>query len=98
MELVRYLIRNKKFRRHQLIGGCYPIAIDGTQKITGKELWGEHWLEREVGNEGEVQYYIHVLEASLVPANGMTLPLMSEFLDYLQGDSDRDKQDCVAPG
>lgn len=94
VELVRYLIRNKKFRRQQLIGGCYPIAIDGTQKITSKELWGEQWLEREVGNEGEVQYYIHVLEASLVLANGMTLPLMSEFLDYLQGDSERNKQDC----
>jgi len=32
IELVNRLIRNKKFTRY-LINNCYPIGIDGTQKI-----------------------------------------------------------------
>ena len=45
-------------------------------------------------HEPHCQYYVYVLEASLCFANGMVVPLMSEFLDYRQGDGDRDKQDC----
>ena len=39
------------------------------------------------------QYYVYVLEASLAFANGMTIPLMSEFLSYAEGDRERNKQD-----
>jgi hypothetical protein len=35
-----------------------------------------------------------VLEANLVLPDGIALPLMSEFLDYTKGDSEREKQDC----
>jgi len=35
-----------------------------------------------------------VLEANLVFYNGLTLPLMSEFLSYAEGDPDNHKQDC----
>jgi len=34
----------------------------------------------------------------LVFANGMRIPLMSEFLDYHKGDTDREKQDCEQRG
>ena len=66
IELVRSLIRKKKFVRY-LIDHRYPIAIDGTQKTTGRVLWDEQWLEREVGkgDEKEKQYYVYVLEAAL---------------------------------
>src|SRR2546430_8824550 len=30
----------------------------------------------------ETQYYVYVLEANLAFANGMTIPLLSEFLTY----------------
>jgi len=40
------------------------------------------------------QYYVYVLEASLAFHNGMTIPLMSEFLSYTEGDTERKKQDC----
>jgi hypothetical protein len=40
------------------------------------------------------QYYVYVLEARLTFANGMTIPLFSEFLDYGAGDQGKDKQDC----
>lgn len=96
IELLRRLTRNKKFRRY-LIAHCYPIAIDGTQKLvrTGP-WWGEEWLERRHARaEGEhVQQYVYVLEANLVFHNGLSLPLLSEFLSYSVGDPDDHKQDC----
>ena len=46
--LVNQLIRNKKFTRY-LINNCYPIGIDGTQKIAFSALWDEHLLQRRTG-------------------------------------------------
>jgi len=95
VELLRALIRKRKFQRY-LVEGCYPIAIDGTQKFASSKLWDTQYLERQVGDENNrrTQYYLYVLEANLAFRNGMTIPLMSEFLDYEQGDSGREKQDC----
>jgi hypothetical protein len=99
--LVNHLIRNKKFTRY-LINNCYPIGIDGTQKIAFSALWDEHLLQRRTGpkldadsNEKQsYQYYVYVLEASLCFRNGMVIPLMSEFLEYATGDGEQRKQDC----
>jgi len=95
IEVVRKMIRNKKFLRY-LVNNCYPIAIDGTQKCVRDVLFTEEWLEREVGkgDDTQMQYYVYVLEASLAFAGGMTIPLMSEFLSYTEGDTDTKKQDC----
>jgi hypothetical protein len=95
IELVRKLIRKKKFVRY-LIDNCYPIAIDGTQKFVRDVLWSEECLEREVGKADDIQtqYYVYVLEANLAFHGGMTIPLMSEFLSYTQGDTDTKRQDC----
>ncbi len=95
LELVHRLVRNKKFARY-LIAGAFPVAIDGTQKLVRGELLSEEWLERQVskGKEKETQYFVYVAEASLAFQNGMTIPLLSEFLDYTQGDTNNDKQDC----
>jgi hypothetical protein len=87
VELLQHLIRNKKFRRY-LIAHCYPIAIDGSQKLVRDgQWWDEHWLERRRQSaEGEaVQQYVYVLEANLVFHNGVTLPLLSEFLNHAEG-------------
>jgi hypothetical protein len=95
--LLRRLLRNKKFHRY-LIKQCYPIAIEGTQKLVRNgQWWGEPWLERhpqEAEGEPCVQQYVYVLEANLVLYNGVTLPLLSEFLSYELGDPDDHKQDC----
>ncbi len=95
IELLRSLIRKRKFHSY-LVDGCYPIAIDGTQKFCSSKLWDPRYLERQVGDEKNrsTQYYLYVLEANLAFRGGMSIPLMSEFLDYQQGDSGRDKQDC----
>ena len=101
IDLVNRLIRNKKFTRF-LINNCYPIGIDGTQKIAFSTLWDEHLLQRKSGakvdpdseQEQDYQYYVYVLEASLCFRNGMVIPLMSEFLEYQPGDGEQSKQDC----
>ena len=95
IELIQRLIRNKKFRRY-LICKCYPVAVDGTQKFVRKEIWSEECLSRQVkdGNGRSKQYYVYVSEASPVFYNGMTIPLMSEFLSYAEGDTENSKQDC----
>jgi hypothetical protein len=97
--LVRDLIRDKKFSDY-LVEGCYLIAIDGTQKMTRRLLPDDAWLQRQVGAEENkwTQYYVYVLEANLVFSNGLSIPLMSEFLNYGKGDSEREKQDCEQRG
>lgn len=104
VDMLRHLIRSKKFERY-LIKGCYPIAIDGTQKFKRSHLWDEECLERKVRtkkqDEDEVgepeekkQYYVYALEANLAFQNGMVIPLLSEILSYTEGDNKNDKQDC----
>jgi len=100
IDLIQRFIRQKKFYRW-LVSNCYPIAIDGTQKLVRDYCGAEQWLQRQVQSREEdgtagtrPQYYVYVLEASLAFANGMTIPLMSEFLSYTEGDQERNKQDC----
>jgi hypothetical protein len=94
-ELVRDLIRKKKLRRYR-VEGCYVIAIDGTQKIRRNELPDVHWQERQIqtADGSRPQYYVYVLEANLVLRGGVSIPLMSELLEYVDGDVDETKQDC----
>jgi len=95
IELIREWIRKKKFRRY-LINDCYPIAMDGTQKLARDWLWDEECLERTVrsGETSKSQYYVYVLQANLAFQGGMSIPLMSEFLSYTQDGLVNNKQDC----
>jgi len=101
LDMIRQLIRGKKFGRY-LIGNCYPVAVDGSQKLTRAELWDAECLERKVRSQKEEDptaepqktYYAYVLEANLAFANGMVIPLLSEVLSASQGDSQSNKQDC----
>ncbi|MHB9010392.1 MAG: transposase family protein [Carboxydocellales bacterium] len=94
LELFEQLVKKKKFRNY-LINKRYVIAIDGTQKFMRTEQWTEEPLVRHVGKDKQEQYYVYVLEAVVILENGITLPLMSEFLnngEYREVSSD--KQDC----
>lgn len=95
MEAVHKLIKNKKFSRY-LVDNHYTVAIDGTQKFKRDAIWAEECSEREVkdGDSNRTQYHVNVLEANLVFSNGMSMPLMSEFSNYAQGDTETKKQDC----
>ena len=46
IDVLKNLIRKKKFRRY-LINNCYPIAIDGSQKLARKDLFTEELLQRK---------------------------------------------------
>ncbi|HEY4831997.1 MAG TPA: transposase family protein [Waddliaceae bacterium] len=96
--LINQLIRNKKFKKI-LISGCLPVAIDGTQKLyRDGELHDLHWLSRKVGSEeaGQMQQYVYALEANIVFKNGLTIPLLTEYLktDWDVFSNPEGKQDC----
>jgi hypothetical protein len=80
-DLMRNFIRKKKFRR-LLATGSYSIAFDGSQKFKSNRLLNEKLLQRKSGKDGDLQFYVYVLEANFVFPNGLSVPFMSEFLDY----------------
>ncbi|MHB8132470.1 MAG: hypothetical protein ACYDEX_26245, partial [Mobilitalea sp.] len=94
LELFEQLVKKKKFRNY-LINKRYIIAIDGTQKFMRTEQWTEEPLVRHVGKDKQEQYYVYVLEAVVIFEKGITLPLMSEFLNNEEyRDVSTNKQDC----
>ncbi len=98
INMIKDLIRNKKFKC-MLIEGCLPITIDGGQKLYRQGLLqDERWCERKVGDSESqsMQQYIYVLEANLTLKNGLTIPLMSEYLyrSHNELEQDEGKQDC----
>jgi hypothetical protein len=100
IELIQGLIRNKKFSRY-LVSKHYSIAMDGTQKTASSLLWSEGCLQRERRHKQkdetvttQTQYYVYALEAILVFPNGLTIPLMTEFLSAADVDPHSSKQDC----
>lgn len=98
VQLIYQLIRNKKFKK-LLISGCLPVAIDGTQKLyRDGELHDLCWLSRKVGHEesGLKQQYVYVLEANIVFKNGLTIPLLTEYLktDWSLLNTEEGKQEC----
>ena len=98
--LIQDLIRKKKFSRY-LVSKRYSIVMDGTQKMARDVFWAEGCLRREHRHKDKdgtttvrTQYYVYVLEANLVFPNGLTIPLMSEFLSSAEVDPATSKQDC----
>ncbi len=98
-ELLKQVIRKKKFK-NLLHKKRYLVAVDGTQKYVMDECWDKRYPRRKVrGKDGEYEYYAYVLEAVLIFANGMVLPLMSTFLENspeleaIEND-EQWKQDC----
>jgi hypothetical protein len=96
VELIKKWIKGKKFKNY-LVNNHYLVSVDGTQKMCRDRLWDAECLQRTF-NKGEdnenTQYYVYVLQATLTLSGGMSIPLMTEFLSYSEGDADRDKQDC----
>lgn len=93
--LIKDLIQKKKFKK-LLINNRVPINIDGTQKLFRDGLLNDgHWCEREVGKEGK-QQYVYVIEANISLKNGLTIPLMTEYLyrDNNQLANPTGKEDC----
>jgi len=82
IHFIKDLIKKKKFRQ-LLINKCLPITVDGTQKLYRDGLLEDaRWCERTVGNpeDENKQQYIYVVEANITLQNGLTIPLMTEYL------------------
>ena len=98
IELIKDLIQRKKFKR-LLIEDCIPIAIDGTQKLFRQDLLQDpRWCERNVGDpeNGDIQQYIYAVEADIALKNGLSIPLITEYLYRENNELEQDsgKQDC----
>jgi hypothetical protein len=95
IKMIKDLLKNKKFKK-LLILGKLPISIDGVQKVVRNGvLHDDNWLERTISTtEGErSQKYVYILEANITFHDGLTIPLMTEFL-YFDGNPNQGKQDC----
>ena len=87
IELIRRLMRKKKFVNY-LINNCYPLAIDGTQKLVYRSLCSDGLQQRRISAPGkddpmqepDYEYYVYVLEATLCFHNGMVIPLMLSLI------------------
>jgi len=93
--LLKDLIRSKKFKNF-MHKKRFLIAVDGTQKFFRNYQWAPECLQRHVGEEQTPQYYCYVLEAVLILDNGITLPVMSEFIE--NNNKEESKQDCERKG
>ena len=82
MSLIKELISKKKFKP-LLIHDCLPLTIDGTQKLYREGLLQDPlWCERNVGHpeDNNKQQYIYTIEANITLKNGLSIPLMTEYL------------------
>ena len=93
--LVNALIEKRVFHKLRFWSNYFYVAIDGT----GVYNWGDnppkdilnHAIKKE-SSSGKISYSSLVLEAVLVCNNGLTIPLMSEWI--ANEGQEYDKQDC----
>ena len=98
VQFIKDLIKKKKFTK-LLISGCLPIAVDGTQKTKRDgDLESGGWLLRTIKTKtgDKLQQYLLVVEANITLANGLTIPLLSEYCKLAPADIKDEvlKQDC----
>ena len=100
VKLVNRLIRDKKLINY-LVSNKYIFAIDGTQKFTRDWDWSKNSLTKHIKGQPEdaKHYYAYALEASLVLPGGLTIPVLTEFLERdshkeVGTDNEKNKQDC----
>ena len=95
-KLLKEFITSKQFRA--LHPGKLVVACDGTQKFARGYEWDERALSQNVGVEGRERHYVYLLESVLIMENGITLPLLTEFLENEAGEcvgsAAAKKQDC----
>jgi hypothetical protein len=81
-QLIKSLVKKKKFKK-MLIQGYLPVSVDGSQKLyRDGELHDMNWCQRKVGDPDnpKIQQYVYVLEANITLKNGLSIPLMTEYL------------------
>lgn len=90
--MVHVLLRSRsleKFRYQK----HYILAVDGTELYRWKERHCPNCLYAASGPNKELQYYHRVLEVKLVSTSGLSLSILSEFIENEEQNPDK-KQDC----
>ncbi len=82
-ERIATLLRQHQVQQY-LVHGHWVVAIDGTQKFARYRPFAPEALRRQV-SETETLYCVSVLEAVLVAADGLPLPLTTEFCENTAG-------------
>jgi hypothetical protein len=90
-ELVRHLINKKVFERNKL-QGYYTIAVDGSGVFSSDTDRYGCGLTQE-SKSGKTTYLYNVLEARLVTACGLSIPIATEWITN-EYQMEYDKQDC----
>lgn len=90
LELVKDLIREKKFLNH-LIRHRYLIAIDGTQKQIRDYQYAKEALHKSYSSDEK--YYTYVVESVLVFDKGIVVPFLSEILENEISDDETEESD-----
>lgn len=89
IKMINGLIRQKVLNRFRLFNQYYLIAIDATGHLVFEQRHCEHCLTMK--QKGVVYYYHNVLEAKVITENGLSLSLVTEFIENKDGAT---KQDC----
>jgi len=84
-KLLKAFIASKQFR--ELNPGKLTVACDGTLKFARGYEWDERALRQNVGVDGKERHYVYLLESVLIMGNGVTLPLLTEFLENDPGNA-----------
>jgi len=93
--LLNALIEKRVFHKFRFFAPYFCIAIDGTGTYNWGDVPPEEILQYALKKEsckGKLNYSSGVLEAVLVCKNGMTIPLLSEWI--ANDGENYDKQDC----
>lgn len=89
-KLIRNLLRKRGLEKYRLLGKYYMVAIDASGTYSFDERHCAQCLVRESG-KGKKKYFHYKLQASLVTADGICLPMASE---WIENEVNFDKQDC----
>jgi hypothetical protein len=95
-KMVRKLIKSRTLEKYRLLGKYYLIAIDGTRFLTFNERHCKNCLRKEIKKDKKgnpiYEYYHYVLSAKLITESGLSLTIMTEFVE--NESMDVEKQDC----
>ncbi len=96
--LVKSLIEKKLFYKYKIFGKLYNVSVDATKimNISNKNIKNFPNALYSIFNKGtedeKIVYYLNVLEAKLVCANGFCIPLCTQWIE--NPEEEYKKQDC----
>ena len=91
VRMIKGLLRNRVLEDYRLMGKYYTVAVDGVYTHSFDYEHCEHCLRRVDKETGRTVWFHAKLQASLVTATGLCLPVVCE---WIENKGAYDKQDC----